>query len=145
MGDLTKNLSASEFACDCNYSDCKSKEAAHMPLVLAIQDAVDFFSESNGCPAMVEITDGNRCFKNNVDIQIKWSNKTPEQAAASNSMHLYHIAADHRISLKVDGSWLPVEPSDLFDYYDSKYPNSCGIGLYSNRVHLDMRSNKARW
>ena len=145
MGDLTKNLSVSEFACDCNYSDCPAKEAAHMPLVMAIQDAVNYFTVKKNAPVIVTITDGNRCFKNNVDIQMKWSGKTREQAEKSKSKHLNYIAADHRLLVKKDGKWEIIPPKELFDYYDSKYPNSHGVGLYNNRVHLDTRGNRARW
>ena len=34
----------------------------------------------------------------------------------------------------------------VYDYLDSKYVGSLGLGLYSNRVHIDTRSgNAARW
>ena len=145
MGDLTKNLSVSEFACDCNYPDCPAKEAAHMPLVLAIQEAVDYFTAKKGARVIAEITDGNRCFKNNVDIQMKWSKKTREEAEKSKSKHLNFIAADHRLKVKTSTGWQIIPPQELFDYYAGKYPNSHGIGIYSNRVHLDTRPYKARW
>ncbi len=54
MGDLTPNLSVKEFACKCKDPGCKYKQAAHMPLVLMIQDAADYdpitISTARGTP-----------------------------------------------------------------------------------------------
>ena len=144
MGDLTKNISAHELACDCKYPDCRSKEVAHMPLVMAMQGAVDYFSEKYEAPARIVITDGNRCFKNNVDIQLKYTKKTRAQAEKSKSRHLFHVASDHHIKLKIEGDWKRLPSTELYDYYDRKFPDSCGLILYFNRVHLDMRQVKYR-
>ena len=38
-----------------------------------------------------------------------------------------------------------IEPKELYDYYDKKFFESHGVGLYSNRVHIDTRKKKARW
>ena len=146
MGDLTENLSVREFACDCNYAECKSKLSAHMPLVLAIQSAADHFKrEYRAERVRVTITDGNRCKPNNTDIQMEWAGKTREEAERSDSRHMYHISSDHRIEVLIEGHWKLVPIDILAAYYDYKHPDSYGIGRYSNRVHLDTRLSKARW
>ena len=145
MGDLTANLSAHEFACDCRYTNCTSKLAAHMPLAMALQAATDYFSREYNTVARINITDGNRCRPNNIDIQMKWAKKTREQAVKSKSKHLYHIAADHYIEVLVCGEWDRVPAEDLYSYYCAQFPDSCGVGLYVGRVHLDMRKVKGRW
>ena len=137
MGDLTPNLSVREFACRCKYKNCKYKEAAHMPLVMAIQGAADHFAAKLNTRVKVTIKGGNRCMLHNVAVQVKYSGKTVEEAAASKSKHLNLIAADHQIHAWKSGQWFIIDPQDLYDYYDDQFPNSCGIGLYSNRVHFD--------
>ena len=137
MGNLTANLSVEEFACNCKNADCTvHKAVAHMPLVVAIQDAADHFKAQNHATAVkVTITGGNRCPKDNAATD----------GAATSSKHLLCIAADHRIAVQIGTAWMTIPPEDLYNYYDRKYPNSHGIGLYSNRVHLDTRKVKARW
>jgi len=133
MGDLTKNLSASEFACRCKYDDCTHKLVADMRLALAIQDAADHFSVG-GKKVKIEITGPNRCIKHNAD-----------EGGEPNSMHIHCIAADHRISVMDGLNWQQVPVADLYDYYDKKYFDRYGVGLYFGRVHLDTRKQKARW
>lgn len=136
MGDLTANLSAAEFACRCNYPDCHHKKVAHMPLVLAIQDAADHFKAKYKASAVsVQITGPNRCPRHNGETE----------GAAANSPHVDCIAADHKIRVVVGGLPVSVPPKELYTYYDTKYFDRYGVGLYANRVHLDTRGEKARW
>lgn len=123
MGDLTRNLSRWEFACKCG---CGLIACDH-ELVGKIQAAVDYFSAIKEQRLTVHITGGNRCFERNMH--------TP--GASRNSRHMDCIAADHYIAF--------VSPQELYDYYDRRYPKKHGLGLYPNRVHLDVRSEKARW
>ena len=130
MGDLTKNISASELACRCNYEDCPAKLVAHMPLVVAMQDAVDHFKDKyEATKAIINITGPNRCAKHNAD----------EEGTSTGSKHVDCIAADHHIKVWVsECRWLKVPATELALYYDEKYPESHGIGIYNKgRVHLD--------
>jgi len=124
-----------EFACECSLSGCNGKRVAHMPLVLAIQECVDHFAAKYETRARVNITGPNRCSAHNKAV-----------GGAPHSTHVDYIAADHNIELKqADGSYKLLDPKEQYDYYDKKYPNSHGIGIYSNRVHLDTRMARARW
>lgn len=147
MGDLTKNLSVKEFACKCEYPDCKAhKSVAHMPLVLTLQEAADHFKQVyKATEVSIEITCGNRCKKHDVDVQTKDTGKTRAEAEAMDSQHVYCVAADHKIKVLTGMYWMTVEPEDIYNYYDKKYFDRFGVGLYSNRVHVDTRSKKARW
>lgn len=41
---------------------------------------------------------------------------------------------------------LPVDnPKKVYDWLCAKYPNQYGFGLYDTFVHVDSRSEKARW
>ena len=117
MGDLTKNFSRSEFVCQCG---CGFDTVDYM-LVVVLQDIADYFKSS------VYISGGNRCFQRNLNTQ----------GAANNSEHIKAKASD----IKVSG----IEPIEVYNYLNKKYPNCFGVGLYSNRVHIDVRGTRARW
>lgn len=53
------------------------------------------------------------------------------------SQHLYGMAAD----IKVSG----VSPKKVATYAETLLPNRGGIGIYDTFVHIDVRSEKARW
>lgn len=135
MGNLTKNLSVEEFACKCNFSDCNLKLVAHMPLVQAIQQCADHLADKYTARIRVTISGPNRCAKHNA--------LTP--GSSEGSMHVHGIAADHYFEQENGGRWKLIPPTEVYAYYDKKYPTSHGLGLYDNRVHLDTRAVKARW
>jgi len=123
MGNLTKNLSRHEFACECGCGF----DTADFDLVNALQNCVDHFT---GC--YVVISGPNRCATHNKTV-----------GGADNSMHQFGKAADFKLyTLKTREQ---IDPSLVYDYLDDKYSNRCGIGIYHNRVHFDVRSEFARW
>ncbi len=131
MGNLTKNISDHELFCKCKYEDCNMKNDVDMELVNDIQSAVDHFEARFG-KAYVVITSGNRCVKHNKD-----------EGGTPGSYHTKKKAADFRIVL-ASGQVIPAR--DLAAYFEKKYPNSKGIGVYKNgRIHFDTRPAKARW
>lgn len=128
MGDLTKNLSRSEFACKCGCGF----DTVDIETVNILQDCVDHFSSETGRKATIHITGPNRCKKHNDNTK----------GASTNSQHVYARAADFKI--KVDGNYIP--PRVVFNYLDKEYGDSIAVGLYSNRVHMDTRTNAGqRW
>ncbi len=130
MGDLTKNLSRHEFECKCGCG----YNTVDFDLVNAIQDACRHFEEVYQEPVRVIITSGNRCAEHNASID----------GAADNSQHIYARATDHRFELRSSGEAIP--PLIVYNYYDSEHAGEWGLGIYSNRVHLDTRSGgRARW
>ena len=138
MGDCTKNLSAYEMACRCKYEDCNLKKVAHMPLMVLIQEAGDYFQEKYNATALsISITGPNRCRKHNED-----------EGGAAASPHIDGIAADHRIKVKINGEWVTISAEELALYYDKRYPTSHGVGIYPRgRVQLDTRADgfPRRW
>ncbi|MDQ7044718.1 MAG: hypothetical protein Q9M40_07105 [Sulfurimonas sp.] len=90
----------------------------------------------------VVVTGGNRCNAHNEEIQKKYvKNYVP---FSSNSVHKKAQGADHKVYYFKDG-WVQVDSDEVYDYYDKKYPSSCGLGKYGNRTHCDPRNYKARW
>lgn len=117
MGDLTKNFSRVEFTCECGCGF----DTVDFSLIMVLQDVADYFETS------VIISGGNRCFEKNC--------VTP--GAAKDSLHMDGKAAD----IKIKG----VSPSESYNYLNEKYHSKFGIGLYYNRVHIDVRATRARW
>ena len=141
MGDLTDNLSRTEFRCQCGEQGKSpglgycggSFMAADYLLVKTIQEAVDHFSMSTGRPVGVRITSGCRCAKHNRD-----------EGGASKSKHPLGIAADHYLYFKDTNERVGADV--LADWYEAQHPNEFGVGRYeSGRVHLDSRRSSARW
>lgn len=59
------------------------------------------------------------------------------QGGATNSQHLYGLAAD----IVVSGT----PPKAVAEYVETLLPNSGGIGIYKNFTHVDVRSMKSHW
>lgn len=123
MGNISKNLSRSEFACQCGCGF----EACDIVLIAVIQESCDYFADKLGIEkVVVHINSGCRCDSHNA-----------AEGGSKGSKHKLGIAADYRI----DG----VSADDVATYLETKYPDKFGIGRYNGRTHLDVRSGKARW
>lgn len=74
-------------------------------------------------------------------VNINSAYRTPthnkKEGGAAYSQHLYGKAADIRIS--------GVSPKQIAAYAETLLPNTGGIGIYSNFVHIDVREVKSRW
>lgn len=117
MGDLSKDFSRHEHACRCGCGF----DTVDVELNKVLQEVRDHYK------SQVTITGPNRCKAHNA--------KTP--GAAENSMHTVGKAADFRVS--------GISSDDLYQFLDVKYPNKYGIGLYYDRVHVDVRVSCRRW
>ena len=135
MGDLTKNISRHELICKCGK--CGDMGIMDYQTVSAIQNACLEFSVRYNGRTMIKITSGNRCPEHN-----------ELEGGSTNSMHLYKCAVDHRIYVQAYGQpkWRVIPTDELAEFYDKRFPNSCGIGKYpAGRVHFDSRPKRARW
>ena len=78
-------------------------------------------------------------FKARVNINSAY--RTPSYnkkvGGAAYSQHLYGKAAD----FVVEG----ISPKEVGRYAETLLPNSGGIGIYSNFIHVDDRTTKSRW
>lgn len=128
MGDLSENFDRSEFACKCGCG----RDTADHELVIVLEDEREYYQLKYGRARLI-ISSGNRCYHHNC-----------MEGGADDSQHLIHKAADHHVDIFVGGCWVRVPATEQYEYLDNKYPDKYGIGLYSNRVHLDVRRNKWR-
>ncbi len=129
MGNLTKNLSRSEFACRCACGF----DTVDIELAPIIQDSADHFAAVDLIDVRIDVTGPNRCVDHN-----------KSEGGAANSQHIHGRAVDYKLFNRATGE--QIDPDRVADYLDSKYPGRFGIGRYSNRTHFDTRSNgPARW
>lgn len=123
MGNISKNLSRHEFACQCGCGF----DTVDFELAQVIQDSADHFAEELGVEKVsVAINSGCRCEAHNA-----------AEGGSKGSKHKLGIAADYRIG--------GVTADAVADYLEKKYPNKYGIGRYNGRTHVDVRAGKARW
>jgi len=141
MGDLTNNLSRSEFACECGCGfDTVDIELA--PIIQGCADhfaAIELYDIRIAITAIelydirIAITGPNRCVTHNASV-----------GGSANSQHIYARAVDFKLFHRANG--MQVDPDRVADYLESKYPGKYGIGRYHNRTHFDNRTNgPARW
>jgi uncharacterized protein YcbK (DUF882 family) len=108
--------------------------------VKVLQDVTDAFD------AYIIITGGNRCRVHNRKLREDYDSSDGKRGAktACNSQHIHARAADFKLFSVSDRK--QINPFLVQNYLISRYPDSLGIGLYSNRVHVDTRTGKsARW
>lgn len=74
----------------------------------------------------VTITSSYRCPAHNAAV-----------GGAPKSKHLEGIAADIQVR--------DTDPKMVYQFIDSIFPNSYGLGGYNSFTHVDTRSAKARW
>lgn len=113
---IAVNFAVKEFAC----KDGSRMVIIHPALAKYLQMARDHF----GKPLI--INSGFRTATHNAKV-----------GGASNSQHLYGTAAD----VYIPG----VSVLDLYNYFCSIAGETCGIGIYDNFVHFDVRPVKARF
>ena len=137
MGNLTKNLSRHEFACEC---ECGFDTVDGQDIV--IQDVADHIATEDGIDIRIDITGPNRCIAHNEEVQKKHN---PSYVSfSSKSTHIWGRAADFKLFNRRTG--VQIGPDRVADYLEKKYPTQYGIGRYRNRTHFDTRTNgPARW
>jgi len=130
MGDLSDNFSRIEFTCRCGCG----MDTVDAQLITILQQCSDDFAKKYNTNVRITITGPNRCDKHNKII-----------GGSVLSQHLLCKAADIKLSMKVEEEWDTIRMQELYDYFDHKYPNTLGIGIYSSWVHVDVRTQRARW
>lgn len=114
---LSKNFKVKEFAC----KDGSDIVLIDPLLIWILQNVRDHFGK------VVNITSGYRTVAHNKTVS----------GSASNSYHLYGMAADFTVS--------GVPASKVQAYLETVMPGTGGIGKASNYTHVDTRAEKARW
>jgi uncharacterized protein YcbK (DUF882 family) len=117
MGDLSKNFSRVEFACNdgCGFDTIDAE-------TLQVLEAMRQHFRTP-----ITINSGCRCPSHNRKV-----------GGASNSQHLYGRAVDVVVS--------GINPPSVAQYLETTYPGQYGIGRYATFTHLDTRTNgPSRW
>jgi uncharacterized protein YcbK (DUF882 family) len=105
-----------EFACKCGCG----QNVVDAELLKVLDDLRSHFDN------LVIIKSGNRCIKYNKKV-----------GGAKKSKHIKGIAADIRVKY--------IFPKQVYKYLNEKYSKKYGLGIYKTWVHIDVRTNKARW
>lgn len=139
-GDISEHISRVEVICPCG--GCKVAVADHK-LVEAIEDVCDYFiTLPRTIRVAAHFNSWNRC----PDYDLKMKLENGYQVSNKPSEHTLYWATDFWLeTVKDNGTRSKIPDDDIADYLEKKYPNSCGIGRYSDRTHLDVRPYKARW
>ena len=117
MGDLSENFSRREFECSCGCG----MDTVDAQLLHAMQALRDHYGRR------VEITSACRC-----------SMKNRVVGGARNSQHIHGRACDFKVA--------GVEPREVQQYLEMKYPDRFGVGCYETWTHFDTRTGPpARW
>ena len=124
MGDLSRNISRYEIACNCGCGF----DTIDIKTVQVIQACADHIAESKGIDkVIVHFNSGCRCFA--------WND---HEDGSEDSQHLYGRAVDFWID--------DVDPALVYEYLNRKYRGMYGIGNHKNFTHFDSRSgDNARW
>ena len=134
MGDLTANISQHELDCKCSDPECNVTVLANEPIIQIVQGVCDHFKEKyNAKKVTLIITSGARCYV---------YNRSEPVGSNDNGQHPRACAIDFKIFLP-DRSQVPTK--EVYDYLDTKNPNSLGLGLYESFNHADGRVIKGRW
>lgn len=113
---LSANFKVSEFAC----KDSSDTVFISLGLVTVLQKIRDHFAK----PVIINSAYRNDAYNKKV-------------GGADYSQHKYGMAAD----IYIDG----VSPATIAAYVETIMPNTGGIGIYRDFVHVDVRAACARW
>ena len=123
---VSKHFYRDEFDCNCRCGfDCVDAQLVN------VLENVRFHFNGKYQDAFIMITSGNRCDKHNKMV-----------GGAEKSQHTKGIACDFTVFYEKN---IMVDPREVADLLEKLSGGSWGIGIYKNRVHLDMRQDKARW
>ena len=113
---ISNHFDSAEFACKCGCGF----DTVSIELLDVLEDLRQVWDQP------IKINSGCRCEKHNESV-----------GGTPGSYHTKGMAAD----IVVCG----VSPAKVYQYLTGKYPDKYGIGLYINRVHVDVQKLKHRW
>ena len=137
---LSKRLSRSEFSCECGCGF----DTVDIKLIEVLEDVCEYVERSyKASRVIIHILSGCRCPKHNEVVQLEHTKGYVPNS--SKSTHMYGIAADFYLEVITrNGKRIVVPPSLIATYLEASYPDNYGIGRYINRVHLDVKTGRAR-
>ena len=135
-GDLTANLSRSEFRCKCGQC---AQEGVDIHLPPLIQDARDVVQEHFKERVKIHIESGNRCASHNKKV-----------GGSPSSKHLYGLAADFWFYVGTHKNDKRLDMKPVYDFLLQKYKGKYGFAFYKNsrgltRIHADVATIRRPW
>lgn len=116
---LSENFYRDEFKCLCGECDFDVVDAK---LLEVLEGARDYFDKP------ININSACRC--EDWNAKVGGSDKS-----------------QHKLGKAADIVCRDITPLRFYQYFDAKYPDTFGLGLYEKEgfVHIDVRLRKARW
>lgn len=128
MGNLSKNFSKDEFACPCCGLATISLGIVTIAEMIREFEGGDPITPNSGC----------RCRNYNEKVQ-KEANKDYIRFSSKST----HMPLEGGTCTA--GDFPSKNPERLYNFLDSLFPNTYGIGVYSWGIHIDTRKVKVRW
>lgn len=150
---LSKHISVKEMRCRDN---CKEGKYPKTGIVILLELVRAHFGHKYDTNCIIDVRGGNRCLDHNETVQTEWYPKNHNGKEyvpfSSRSTHMDFGAADFKVFIRKPHAtkvgkwrWLQIDPKEVHDFLDDLFPNSLGLGVYSNRNHADIRQKRARW
>lgn len=140
MGDLTEHFSRSEFACQ-GDNCCGHSSPVHRSLPNALEILRRRVSDHLGKDTPLIISSGFRCITHNEEVQKEYNREY--KPFSSKSRHMLADAVDVMCPKGMSiGVFKRLAEPCLF-LEEAMYFG--GIGIYNNRLHLDLRDVKLSW
>jgi len=128
---LSEHFDSKELCCKC----CGQLIVSDL-LLEELENIRAFYNKKYG-EAVIKITSGNRCEKNNARVN-----------GAPRSQHLLGHAVDFKVFARFIREFrglTQITADIVYEDLCEMYPEKYGIGLYQNRNHFDVRESCARW
>ena len=136
---ISYHFSRSEFACKCGCGF----DTVDVELIKVLEDTAEYFREKmKASYIMVLINSGCRCTEHNDKIQKQYNPNYIK--GTSKSTHLSGQGADFRLKALIGRDKIVIPASDVVEYLVKKYPDKYGIGRYTGRTHIDVKTGQAR-
>ena len=125
--NITEHFKYTEMACPC---------CGELLLITELFEGVDSIEEMRQDLGFPMVTNsGHRCKSRNKEV-----------AGEEKSMHLLFAwdGKPEHIPGEPDAIW-EAKLLSMWHWFEKRFPDSAGIGIYNSWVHFDPRRQKARW
>ncbi len=153
MGNISKHIDTNEIKCPCGCGFA----AADVRLVRTLENVCEYFlaMDSNAVRVSAHFGSWCRCEEYDAELHMRIAEQKgityipkqkPRQHARGWATDCWFEFVYADINSKTGRPCrAKIDDNLIAEYFIDRFPNSCGIGRYNGRTHIDMRAKKARW